>query len=373
MQERKKSRLDFELNYSVEYVKKILRNEMENGSIEETKSRGGGDKKVNKEVLQCLVCTILDFPEASDYERTVYVNKYGPCSDDVISVKTVNRILNDYSIKTKVPCFSSKERNTFSSMILRYVWSSVLKDISCKSNTLFVFIDEAAVVLGKYKKRARGFFSVVPCVNKPLDVKKMTILAAIVPGFGTIFKWFSTSVKGNQYSEFLQEIAYICRTKICNKDTQIVIIQDNCSIHKTVEVKSKATKYHLNLFSIIPYSPQLNLLAENYFGQMKFFTLYNIKALPNEDINNNVLKQHSANPHKEHIMKQWSIMTRDHYDANSTARIFGAWRNILDMCKEGLPYTYQEYSSNIKYACNVSEANSMWYTQKTTRVIKQTS
>lgn len=45
------------------------------------------------------------------------------------------------------------------------------------------------------------------------------------------------------------------------------MIHDNCPIHKTTEVISEAHKNKINLFSIIPYSPQLNLLVENYFAK----------------------------------------------------------------------------------------------------------
>lgn len=56
--------------------------------------RGGGEKKVNDDVLKCLISTILNFPEAADAELTNYLNLYGPCQNDNISEKTVNRVLN---------------------------------------------------------------------------------------------------------------------------------------------------------------------------------------------------------------------------------------------------------------------------------------
>lgn len=34
--------------------------------------RGGGEKKVNDDVLKCLISTILNFPEAADAELTNY-------------------------------------------------------------------------------------------------------------------------------------------------------------------------------------------------------------------------------------------------------------------------------------------------------------
>ena len=205
--EREQSKLPHELNYSPKYVAKLIRDSLDDGSMKKTKNRGGGLKKVNNDVLKCLICTIFDFLAATDEEITKYLNKYGPCQGKKknISVKTVSRILNENLIKTKVPYFSPKERNTFGAMVLRFVWAKVMQKMCKEQNNLFIFIDEAAVLLGKNKTRARGFYSVVPIVNKPLTSKKMSILAAIIPGFGMCYKWFEKSVKGKSYARFLRE------------------------------------------------------------------------------------------------------------------------------------------------------------------------
>lgn len=107
-----------------------------------------------------------------------------------------------------------------------------------------------------------------------------------------------------------------------------MIIQDNCSIHKTLEVMYEIKQNRLNVFWIIPYSPHLNLLAENYFGQLKFFTLYDLSALPNEIIPHDQINEHKGAAYFIHIMQQWDDMTREHYDAKSTSKIYGAWKSI---------------------------------------------
>lgn len=258
-----------------------------------------------------------------------------PKKEDQISIKTVNRILNEYQFKRKIPSFSVKERNTFAAMALRYIWSKMLTEIISNTNTIFAFIDEAAVVFGRSKKKARGFYSVTPLVNKPLTAKKMTIFVAIIPGFGTVYKWYDKSVKGHQYAKFLREISFIFRNNIGNPSSQIVIVQDYCPIHKTLEVNTEIERNKLNVFNIIPYSPQLNLLAENYFAQLKFHVLYDFTALPNEEINRSYIKEHIIPPYKILIMKQWEATTEQHYDSHSTARIFGAGKNVLDLCIAG--------------------------------------
>lgn len=45
---------------------------------------------------------------------------------------------------------------------------------------------------------------------------------------------------------------------------RIIMIQDNCTIHLTESVKATFDE----LF-IVPYSPQLNIPAEGYFGILK--------------------------------------------------------------------------------------------------------
>lgn len=298
-------------------------------------------KKITRDALKFLICTVFDFPEASDYERMLYLNKYGPSIDDNITERTVSRVLNKYLIKLKHPCFSVKERNTFSNMVLRYIWARKMKDIAQEPNTLLVFVDEAAVVLGKYNYKARGFYSVIPIVNKPLNAKKMSILVAVIPGFGTIYKWFNKSVKGYQYATFLREVSYICRSILCNPSTQIVIIQDNCSIHKTLDVLQEANKCKLNMFYTIPYSPQLNLLVENYFAQLKFYTIYKFSSVPNEHVDPEFISQHKKPPYILYIMEQWENKTEKHYNAERTAHIYGAWMNVLNTCIHGMPLSGQ--------------------------------
>lgn len=76
--ERKRNRLDGEINYKPNYVVSLLQGALDTGQITKTKNRGGGEKKVNKDVLKCLICTVFDFPKATDAERTAYFNTYGP-------------------------------------------------------------------------------------------------------------------------------------------------------------------------------------------------------------------------------------------------------------------------------------------------------
>lgn len=147
-------------------------------------------------------------------------------------------------------------------------------DITEQRNALFVFIDEEGVQRSQ-PNSSRGLVSVRPLTEGSTKSNNVTsILSAIIPGYGSISRWFKGAVTNKEYSHFLREISYILRTTICNQSTQIITIQDNASIHKTNEVSEMAKKCKLNLFYTVPYSPHLNEVAENYFGQLKFACIF---------------------------------------------------------------------------------------------------
>ena len=326
---------DNEINYSERQYYEILTEYLNTGEIPSVKKRGGNPGKVTKETLECLIVTVLDFPDATDHERAEYLNEMGPHQNNKISESTVNRILNKLNITIQTPCFSPRERNSLGYRIARVLWAEVMESLASDSSCLLCFIDEASVVLGR-RKKARGFVSIRPCVTKTLNSKTLSIVSCIIPNFGTISKWFDSSVKTEDYALFLREAYHIIRTKICNEGTNIIFIQDNASIHKTEEVKKVAHENKINLFYTVPYSPQLNLLAENYFSQLKEVSLNRFKALDNENVQQFPI-QHSHSLAKHRIIQQWDVETSNFYDYKNSSKVYGAWLNVLDMCKQGMP------------------------------------
>lgn len=147
---------------------------------------------------------------------------------------------------------------------------------------------------------------------------------------------------------FLEKF-HIYRTRICNPLTLIILIQDNCLIQKTIDVLQEAKKCKLNMFLNIPYSSKLNLLAENYFVQLKYYVLYHFIALPKESINSDTINQYKFSPFLIHIMKQWEEMTELHYDSTSTAHIFGAWKSVLNSCINGIQLSGQHIYQTSTY------------------------
>lgn len=321
--------------YSHRQYKMIFSEWSDKGFLSPVKKRGGNPGKITEETLECLITTVLDYPEATDRERATYLNMYGPQIEDNISESTVNRILDNLNISVQTPSFSPKERNNLGYRIARHLWAEELDHLRKDPNNLIAFVDEASVVIGT-RNKCRGFVSVRPCVTKGLRTKSLTILACVVPAYGTIYKWYEGSVTNHEYSRFLREASHIIRTKLCNEGTNIIIIQDNAAIHKTRKVRDTAKKCCINLFFTVPYSPQCNLLAENFFAQLKENALNKFHSLDLEPVVATPI-QHKLPMLKFSIISQWDDEVKRSYDHKSSSNIYGAWLTVLDMCKSGMP------------------------------------
>ena len=90
------------------------------------------------------------------------------------------------------------------------------------------------------------------------------------------------------------------------------------------------------MFFIVLFSPHLNEVAENYFGQMKFACIFDKEfAYRNDDSDgiNEITKFQFLNV--EEIMDRWNEMTRRKYSGISALSIFQGWISILEKCIEG--------------------------------------
>ena len=341
VESRNKGKLKTDITFSVSYAGKLIRKFNEQGDVTSLKKRSGVEKKINEEAMLCLLTTVLDFPEATDSERTEYLNKYSKCGIQEVCIKTVNNALQNLKLTVKNPSFSPRARNCFGYRVARILWGQVLKSIAETSNTVVCFIDEAGVVLSK-RQKARGFMSVVPITTRPLFRGSISNIACVIPGFGVIYKWYNGGVNSKIYAKFIRDAAYIVRNKLCNEQTQIVFVNDNASIHKTKLVIQTAIKCKVNIAYTVPYSPQTNIPVENYFAQMKHVVCYKFQAVSEEQCDTNKLPlQHKHMAIKDYILRQWDWQTKTYYDYENTSKIYGVWLNVLDMCIEGCALTGQ--------------------------------
>ena len=344
---RNDSKAPEEIAYSANYTYRLLLAFDENESIIPTKSRGGNNTVLNDEIIKCVIATVLDFPEATDRQRTEFINKHGPCKNtDPISQSTINRILNKLKFTSKQPCFSPMQRNCIGYRIARSLWADFILGLTRRKDVIITFIDEAGVVL-KGTSKARGFTSITPCINKANIKKGLSVLTCIVPGFGTITRYYSKAVNTDHYASFLREIAYIIRSKIITAKIQLVVIHDNAKIHKTKTVYEAAKLSNINLLFTVPYSPQCNILVENFFGRMKFLTIYekDIDDISQNEKNNMVPITSKSGKYAQHVIRLWNNCIKNHYDGKETLRIYGMWLNILNKCKNGIPLSGDHVSS----------------------------
>ena len=75
----------------------------------------------------------------------------------------------------------------------------------------------------------------------------------------------------------------------------------------------------------VPYSPQLNYLVVCYFGNMtELISFINIPPVVDEEI-------------VEMVKYQWDVSTRNHFNGETTAKMFSEWTAILEDCTKGIP------------------------------------
>ena len=211
----------------------------------------------------------------------------------------------------------------------------------------------------------------------------------MIPGYGNFSRWFKGAVTHREYSQFIRETAFIIRLKICKKDNQIVIINDNAPIHKDQCVMDVVNENRINFFFTVPYSPQTNLPAENHFGRMKSACLFDHFIFHDNDFaineaggfdmkddesqkqsqqldkvtketestekekensfteSKNSSKESTVNGTAYHYITPTNVVQKlDHfnmlkYDSDSSMNIFYAWETVLKDCKNGKALTGQ--------------------------------
>lgn len=112
-------------------------------------NRGGdrGQKKITEEIDKALILTLWDFPSRNGEQRRLYLNKYGPCKNNPVSLGFVNDRISRLQFSVKTLKHQPPERNTIGLRVLRYIWSKLIIDYIKTDNTLFVFIDQTALFL----------------------------------------------------------------------------------------------------------------------------------------------------------------------------------------------------------------------------------
>ena len=168
--------------------------EKRNFLVNGIKSKHGGTResctKVSKETLLCLIVLVLDFPNLSASSMARYINsRYGPNYqyDKHISARTVQRYLSLMKFTVKKALFAPPNRNSIGLRIFRVAWSRIIQDILMNDNVLLCFVDEAAVTDVEGRLFGRAYASITPVMNVPLQKVKLTIIAMVIPCYGSSY------------------------------------------------------------------------------------------------------------------------------------------------------------------------------------------
>ena len=215
-----------------------------------------------------------------------------------------------------------------------------------QDNVLLGFIDEAAVTQQIGRKYGRAYCGITPLVNCPLDRIKMTIIALALPGFGVFYKLYSNSANSENYSEFLKSAVEFIRRYICNKDTEILFIEDNCPIHCTHLVEKTIEDLKIALIPTVAYSPALNGIAEGYFGFIKLKNILNRGATGETEV-------------KNAIMQNWENISNELFTVEETHSLYYEWKLRMKHCLKGEPIisghiSEDDFKVNLDHLTNVT-------------------
>lgn len=289
---------------------------------------GSHNTKLNDEVLLCLICMVLDFPNMTSKQFASYLNsEYGPCFANKKKIKpgTVSRALRSLNFSVSKVAFCPPTRNSIGLRIYRVAWSLLMQEISNQNDVLIGFIDEAAVSIADGKKYGRSFVGITPLINNPLSNCKVSVLSCVLPGYGVLYKFFNSAVHGSDYACFLNDITQFVRIHICSSNTQIVMIEDNCKIHCTEEVENVINKLEIAVIPTVPYSPALNGVVEGYFGYVKLghCEFYSFNDLPLCD--------------EISIKETWTKISNTKFNDKILNTLYAEWRARMAKCVEGIP------------------------------------
>lgn len=289
---------------------------------------GPHNTKLNDEVLLCLICMALDFPNMTSKQFASYLNsEYGPCFAKKKKIKpgTVSRALRYLNFSMKKVAFCPPTRNSIGLRIYRVAWSLLMQEISNQNDVLIGFIDEAAVSIADGKKYGRSFVGITPLINSPLSNCKVSVLSCVLPGYGVLYKFFNSAVHGSDYACFLNDITQFVRIHICSSNTQIVMIEDNCKIHCTEEVENVINKLEIAVIPTVPYSPALNGVVEGYFGYVKLghceFYSFNERPIYDEIA----------------IKETWTNISNMKFNDKKANTLYAEWKARMARCVEGIP------------------------------------
>ena len=295
--------------------------------------------KVTDETIKCIITLLIDFPNLSSRAIIAYINSpFGTNYKKPLDDRTVQRYMKNLNFTVKKATFAPPNRNSIGLKIFRVAWCKIIEKITSKQNVLIGFIDEASVSTNDGPKKGRSYIGIAPVVNSPLSKTKLSVLSLVLPGFGVLYQFVENSVNNKQYSNFIKDAVRFIRKYICNDETEIIFIEDNCPIHCTYEVESTIKDLKIALLPIVPYSPSLNGIVEGLFGYVKTNFIRAIEQADEEGI-------------KEQIVENWKEFINNNFDLNLAHSLYEEWRLRMNECIKGkaIYSGHAKQDSNVKF------------------------
>lgn len=299
---------------------------------------GSHNVKLSDDAILCLICLVLDFPTMIARDFTRFLNsERGPCHSKNIKIRTVQKALHSLNFTVKKAAFCPPARNSIGLRIYRVAWSMLMDDISNNDDVLMGFIDEAGVTVNEGSKYGRSFLGITPLINSPLSQCKVSVLACVFPGFGVIYRFFGTSVLGTDYANFIRDVTNFLRIHICSSRVQIVLVEDNCKIHRTNDVEHAIEMLKIGVLPNVPYSPALNGVVEGYFG---FIKMKHTEIFSDESIEQPLCDD-------QHIRENWIRISDSEFTTKISKALYSEWKARLAQTIMGIPMVSGHIDSSL--------------------------
>ena len=259
------------------FPKEIADNKNKNSDDSDDDTKISHNTVLTPDTINCILIVSLYFPYSTTKQKVDYVRTKGPNEAKNISQRSVLRCLTLLGFRKKVLRGYAYQRNSSAAIVARAIWAKKMLSLAGLADVLMCFIDEASIDTSQRNKFAMCCKGCNTYAYKKMKGVHISILACVIPGFGASFKLAIGSIKHKEYNEFLEQNAVVIRTIIGCETTKLFFIMDNAQIHKV-----KCERPSFNTIFTIPYSPQTNGPAENFFGSVKGFITPNIDSMPKE-------------------------------------------------------------------------------------------
>lgn len=131
----------------------------------------------------------------------------------------------------------------------------------------------------------------------------------------------------------MRDCVKFIRKYIRNSKTEIVLIEDNCPIHCTLDVENVVNDLKIALIPIVPYSPSLNGVVEGLFGYIKSSNIQIIDA-------------NDTNKIRNEIKSNWRNLVNQNFNLDIAHSLYHEWILRLQACCEGKPIYSGHIESN---------------------------